>query len=83
MPTRQGWLYLAVVLDLYSRRVVGWAMVAQQTTALAKTGDAATGAGTLNSTVRDIGVEPTPPISTLELGPIIVVFLKRAILESR
>jgi transposase InsO family protein len=24
--TRQGWLYLAVVLDLYSRRVVGWAM---------------------------------------------------------
>lgn len=26
VPTRQGWLYLAVVLDLYSRRVVGWAM---------------------------------------------------------
>jgi putative transposase len=26
LPTRQGWLYLAVVLDLYSRRVVGWAM---------------------------------------------------------
>jgi putative transposase len=24
--TRQGWLYLAVVLDLFSRRVVGWAM---------------------------------------------------------
>jgi len=24
-PTRQGWLYLAVVLDLFSRRVVGWA----------------------------------------------------------
>ncbi len=24
--TGQGWLYLAVVLDLYSRRVVGWAM---------------------------------------------------------
>ena len=23
--THQGWLYLAVVLDLYSRRVVGWA----------------------------------------------------------
>jgi putative transposase len=22
--TRQGWLYLAVVLDLYSRRIVGW-----------------------------------------------------------
>ena len=23
--TGEGWLYLAVVLDLYSRRVVGWA----------------------------------------------------------
>lgn len=23
--TQQGWLYLAVVIDLYSRRVVGWA----------------------------------------------------------
>ncbi|HET8644746.1 MAG TPA: IS3 family transposase, partial [Vicinamibacteria bacterium] len=26
IATRQGYLYLAVVLDLYSRRVVGWAM---------------------------------------------------------
>lgn len=26
IPTTQGWLYLAVLLDLYSRRVVGWAM---------------------------------------------------------
>jgi transposase InsO family protein len=26
IPTREGWLYLAVLLDLYSRRVVGWAM---------------------------------------------------------
>lgn len=25
IPTAQGWLYLAVVLDLFSRRVVGWA----------------------------------------------------------
>jgi putative transposase len=24
--TRQGWLYLAVVLDLYSRSVIGWSM---------------------------------------------------------
>lgn len=26
IATRRGWLYLAVLLDLYSRRVVGWAM---------------------------------------------------------
>lgn len=26
VPTREGWLYLAAILDLASRRVVGWAM---------------------------------------------------------
>ena len=26
VPTAQGWLYLALVLDLYSRKFVGWAM---------------------------------------------------------
>ena len=26
LPTAQGWVYLAVVLDLFSRKVVGWAM---------------------------------------------------------
>jgi putative transposase len=26
VPTRAGWLYLAVILDLSSRRVVGWSM---------------------------------------------------------
>ena len=26
IPTAEGWLYLAIVLDLYSRRIVGWAM---------------------------------------------------------
>lgn len=34
IPTRAGWLYLAVLLDLYSRRVVGWAMSERQTTTL-------------------------------------------------
>ena len=26
VPTGEGWLYLAAVEDLYSRRIVGWAM---------------------------------------------------------
>ena len=32
--TSEGWLYLAVMIDLYSRRVVGWAMQSRQTTDL-------------------------------------------------
>lgn len=34
IATASGWLYLAVVLDLFSRRVVGWAMAATFDTAL-------------------------------------------------
>ena len=26
IATGEGWLYLAVVLDLFSRKIVGWAM---------------------------------------------------------
>ena len=29
--TRQGWLYLCVVVDLYSRHVVGWAVMESMT----------------------------------------------------
>jgi putative transposase len=26
IPTQEGWLYLAVVIDLYSRKIIGWSM---------------------------------------------------------
>lgn len=35
IATDEGWAYLAVLLDLYSRRVVGWAMSETNDTALA------------------------------------------------
>jgi transposase InsO family protein len=31
IPTAEGWLYLAVVLDLFSRKVVGWEMSGELT----------------------------------------------------
>lgn len=34
IPTREGWLYLAVLMDLYSRRIIGWAMDDRMTSAL-------------------------------------------------
>ena len=32
--TQEGWLYLAGVIDLFSRKFVGWAMAATMTTGL-------------------------------------------------
>ena len=29
--TNQGWMYLAIVMDLYSRRVVGWSISKRMT----------------------------------------------------
>lgn len=34
IPTHQGWLYLATMLDLFSRKVVGWAMSERNNAAL-------------------------------------------------
>ena len=36
VPTREGWLFLAVVLDLFSRKVVGWSMGERLTSELAQ-----------------------------------------------
>lgn len=34
IPTQEGWLYLAAIMDLYSRRIVGWAMASRMTSSL-------------------------------------------------
>ena len=34
IQTQEGWLYLATVIDLYSRRVVGWSMGSRMTAQL-------------------------------------------------
>jgi putative transposase len=34
IPTREGWLYIATVMDVYTRMIVGWAMDARMTRAL-------------------------------------------------
>lgn len=36
IPTREGWLFLSVVLDLFSRRVIGWSMAERLTSELAQ-----------------------------------------------
>jgi len=37
IPTDEGWLYLAAIMDLYSRKIVGWAMRDHLRTELAST----------------------------------------------
>jgi putative transposase len=37
IPTLEGWLYLAAILDLYTRRIVGWAMSERMTSDLTMT----------------------------------------------
>ena len=34
VDTGEGWLYLAVIMDVYSRRIVGWSMGSRATSAL-------------------------------------------------
>jgi putative transposase len=32
IPTREGWLFLATIMDLYSRMIIGWSMARRHTT---------------------------------------------------
>lgn len=52
IDTAEGWLYLAVVLDLFSRKVVGWAMSAQMDAILV-------------DTALDMAVQGRQPIAAL------------------
>jgi putative transposase len=36
IKTREGWLYLAVIMDLYSRKVIGWSMAKNMAVAITK-----------------------------------------------
>lgn len=37
IPTAEGWLYLALIMDLFTRRIVGWSMAARMTSPLVET----------------------------------------------
>lgn len=50
IPTREGWLYLAVQIDLFSRQVVGWSMRKHNDTELLL--------GALNMAITQRGLHP-------------------------
>ena len=60
--THEGWLYLAVVVDLFSRRVVGWSMQPRMTTELAlpeKPRDKTCSSTSKCSTIRSASIRTT------------------------
>jgi len=52
IATREGWLYLAIMLDLFSRQVIGWSMGTKNDTGLVQ--DALTMAIWRRGSVKDI-----------------------------
>ncbi len=52
IATREGWLYLAMILDLFSRQIIGWAMSNRNNTELVQ--DALTMAIRRRGKVRDV-----------------------------
>lgn len=52
IPTREGWLYLAVILELFSRQVIGWAMSTKNNSELVQ--DALTMAIWRRGRVKDV-----------------------------
>ena len=74
VATREGWLYLAVVLDLYSRRVIAWGMESRLTQELATAAltMAVEHRGAANGVLHhtDRGSHSTPPPCTASGWPV-------------
>lgn len=67
IPTREGWLYLAAVIDAFSRKVVGWSMSERITEKVAMTRWSRRSAGrvrqmTAASSSMTIRARSTPPV---------------------
>jgi putative transposase len=78
IPTREGWLYLAAILDLYSRAIVGWAM--------SKSLDAKLAVDALNMAINQRGSGPailhSDQGSTYATGEYRMLLAKHAIRQS-
>jgi putative transposase len=60
IATDEGWLYLAVILDLYARRIVGWAMDAHMTQELVEKA--------LRMALKRRGLDSIPPLHHSDRG---------------
>lgn len=60
--TQEGWLYLVVFLDLYSRLVVGWAVSESLTSEARRAGVFASASQTRNSRLAACPLRPRQPI---------------------